>query len=191
MNLIPSLADKTEKSFISCEDLFTNEELIKIENIVDKLDFENATTEYNKSDISVRNSKIKWIFNNEDTAFIYHKLGIFGVRVNDQFYNFNLSHMNEAIQYTVYKPDMHYTWHLDSGVQGQLPRKLSMTIQLSDPDEYEGGDLEIWTGAKPEKMLRKKGAVVVFPSFRLHRVTPVTKGIRKSLVVWVGGPNFK
>ncbi len=191
MNLIPSLKDKTEKPFISCDDLFTNEELTKIESIVDKLDFQNATTENSQTDIKIRNSKIKWLFNNEENSFLYNKLGIFCIQVNDQFYNFNLSSMNEAIQYTVYEPDMHYTWHTDSGVQGQLPRKLSLTIQLSEPDEYEGGDLEIWTGGNPEKMIRKKGAVVLFPSFRLHRVTPVTKGIRKSLVVWIGGPNFK
>lgn len=85
MNLIPSLKDKTEKAFISCDDLFTNEELIKIESIVDKLDFQNATTENSQTDIKIRNSKIKWLYNNEENSFLYNKLGIFVFKLMTNF----------------------------------------------------------------------------------------------------------
>jgi PKHD-type hydroxylase len=62
---------------------------------------------------------------------------------------------------------------------------------LSDPEEYEGGELLLKTSAFPIKTLNKKGTIIFFPSYVLHEVTPVTKGTRKTLVGWVLGPNFK
>jgi PKHD-type hydroxylase len=71
------------------------------------------------------------------------------------------------------------------------PRKLSMVLQLSDPSEYDGGDLEFYVQSEPIKAEKKKGIVYVFPSWVLHRVTPVTRGTRRSLVMWIAGPKFK
>ena len=85
-----------------------------------------------------------------------------------------------------------YKWHLDKGPgEDRPPRKLSMVLGLLDPDEYEGGDFEIKTGVESQVLPLKKGRVIAFPSWTLHRVTPVTKGIRKTVVIWVGGPKFK
>jgi PKHD-type hydroxylase len=71
-------------------------------------------------------------------------------------------------------------------------RKISITIQMSESDEYAGGDLELWTGGKESiKAPRGKGVAVLFPSYILHRVSPVTDGIRKSLVLWVGGSHYR
>jgi PKHD-type hydroxylase len=64
-------------------------------------------------------------------------------------------------------------------------------LQLSDPDEYEGGNLEILSSREPTVIEKKKGLVSVFPSYILHRVTPVTSGVRKTLVVWTTGPKFR
>lgn len=85
----------------------------------------------------------------------------------------------------------HYDWHLDRGGLGIAPRKLSAVIQLSDPNEYEGGDLQLYVGSEPTNIKKQKGLVVVFPSFVLHRVTPVTGGTRRSLVAWLSGPKFR
>ena len=83
-----------------------------------------------------------------------------------------------------------YGWHQDFG--GLLSRKLSLVMQLSDPEEYEGGELQIMVGGeKPISINKQKGLVVVFPSWAVHQVTPVTKGLRQSLVAWVSGPNFR
>jgi len=71
------------------------------------------------------------------------------------------------------------------------PRKLSLVLQLTDPEEYEGGDLELMTSSDPIAVLKQRGLISVFPSFVLHRVTPVTKGTRRTLVVWACGPEFK
>ena len=71
-------------------------------------------------------------------------------------------------------------------------RKVSITVQLSDTDDYEGGNLEIWSGGDNVKIApRGRGNVVIFPSYMMHRVTPVTKGTRKSFVLWVGGEHYR
>jgi PKHD-type hydroxylase len=70
-------------------------------------------------------------------------------------------------------------------------RKLSITIQLSNSDDYEGGDLELLYDKEPYKLDRSRGTFLVFPSFMLHRVTPVTRGTRWSLVAWIGGKRWQ
>ena len=71
------------------------------------------------------------------------------------------------------------------------PRKLSLTILLNDPSEFKGGEFQLQTKNEPSTISLTKGEVVFFPSFLLHRVTTLTEGIRKSLVVWVTGPKFR
>jgi PKHD-type hydroxylase len=85
----------------------------------------------------------------------------------------------------------YYDWHIDADapVNG-TQRKLSISILLSDPSEFEGGELQ-FKGIEDQKVLTKQGSIVVFPSFIEHRVTPVTKGVRYSAVSWVQGPSFK
>ena len=84
-----------------------------------------------------------------------------------------------------------YDWHEDaSPPRDGMQRKLSVSILLSDPSEFEGGELQ-FKGMEDRKILTKQGSIVVFPSFIEHRVTPVTKGVRYSSVTWVQGPSFK
>lgn len=85
----------------------------------------------------------------------------------------------------------HYDWHMDSfsPING-MQRKLSISILLSDPSEFEGGELQ-FKGIEDQKVLTKQGSIVVFPSFIEHRVTPVTKGVRYSAVTWASGPSFR
>jgi PKHD-type hydroxylase len=74
---------------------------------------------------------------------------------------------------------------------GKSTRKLSFSLLLSDDDAYEGGDLLIHIGEKPQHTKRKKGTIIFFPSYMLHEVTEVTKGTRQALVGWVTGPAFR
>jgi PKHD-type hydroxylase len=85
----------------------------------------------------------------------------------------------------------HYDWHMDAftPING-IQRKLSISILLSDPSEFEGGELQ-FKGIEDRKILTKQGSIVVFPSFIEHRVTPVTKGVRYSAVTWASGPSFR
>jgi PKHD-type hydroxylase len=85
----------------------------------------------------------------------------------------------------------YYDWHMDAGPpQNGIQRKLSISILLSDPSDFEGGELQ-FKGMEDQKILTKQGSIVVFPSFIEHRVTPVTKGVRYSAVTWASGPSFR
>lgn len=185
-----------EEYFATWIDGFSNEELLKIEQIGDNRFLQNASVGgANKDkDIShIRKSKISWIELSDETQWLYEKLAFIARQLNGQFFEFDLFGFVEHFQYTIYEPDGgHYTWHMDKGFNGSAPRKLSIVLQLSDPSEYEGGGLELMTDSgSPTIMEKKKGLVVAFPSWILHRVTPVTKGIRKTLVIWISGPKFK
>lgn len=189
----PSIAipEETHATWI---DGFTDEEIDRIIKIGDKLAIRPAKVGGNNDvNTDIRVSETGWISLNPETQFIYDKLGYISRHLNGQFFDFDIWGFVEDLQYTIYKDnDSHYNWHLDrGGATADTPRKLSLVLQLSDPSEYEGGDLEIFVGHEPTKMEKKKGLVVAFPSFMLHRVTPVTKGIRKTLVVWLTGPRFK
>ena len=80
---------------------------------------------------------------------------------------------------------------MDIGPNELSVRKVSLTIQMSEDDEYTGGELQLLKGANPENLPRGKGCVVIFPSYLLHRVTPVETGTRKSMVLWVGGEHYR
>jgi PKHD-type hydroxylase len=82
-----------------------------------------------------------------------------------------------------------YGWHQDYGAE--ISRKLSIAVQLTDPSEYEGGNLQVKTSSEPQNVRKQRGLITIFPSYVLHQVTPVTQGSRQSLVAWVSGPAFR
>lgn len=150
-------------------------------------------------DDEVRRSNTAWIPPEEPFLWIFDKLaGI--VRRANRTYGFDLIGFTEELQFTEYEgAGAFYTWHQD-GLDGDLAvRKLSLVVQLSDPDDYEGGNLELFAVDEDEAddptswraRVRGRGAVIVFPSFEFHRVTPLLSGTRRSLVCWVGGPPFR
>lgn len=110
-------------------------------------------------------------------------------------FGFDISYLDE-VQYTVYDTKDFYDWHADVMLEtsNAFHRKLSVSIQLSEDSEYEGGDLELQCldeeNQLPKDIVRKKGTVIIFPSFLVHRITPVTKGTRKSLVAWIEGKKW-
>lgn len=173
---------------------FTPQELSDIEQMTSNLEWQVAATgQDDTSKISdYRKSKIKWCPHNEEWSWVYEKLHNMLVEANDAMWKFDLTHMREWIQYTEYYDTNSggYEWHMDCGQGVQNQRKISVTVQLSHPDEYEGGDLQFNIG-KHLTAPRIQGAAVIFPSFYLHRVTPITKGTRKSFVLWVGGEPYK
>jgi len=187
----------SEHPFVSWKDGFTDEEVDKLIEHCNTLKFDKATVgsdAENTTITRIRESKVAWLDNTQESGWIYDRMAYIARNLNGQFYKFDLYGFSEHMQFTVYEEDAnsHYTWHIDCGVgNSSPPRKLSLVVQLTDPAEYEGGELEIFTSNEPTKVEKKKGMVVAFPSYVLHRVTPITKGTRRSLVVWVTGPAFK
>lgn len=144
----------------------------------------------NAYDAQVRITNINFIPNNEATAWIFKRLDWLIREANKQYYEFDLNGFHN-VQYAEYYAENggKYDWHTDSsfGIESDSVRKLSISMLLND--NFEGGDFEfLWPG---NKLPLKKGRIVLFPSIFMHRVKPVTKGVRKSLVVWMQGPNFK
>ena len=118
------------------------------------------------------------------------------INVTSQKFRYNLSYI-EPLQYTMYhgtdQGDF-YDWHLDDSdhmKSNNLIRKLSFSILLTEPDvEHVGGNFQIKVNKDNSNIIMKKGSIVFFPSYVLHRVTPVTEGTRISLVGWINGPNW-
>ena len=111
---------------------------------------------------------------------------------NGNHFGFDGMTLSELAQYTEYNEGGFYDWHTDSDVVGTTEppvRKISMTLLLSPESEFEGGDLELMGVGKNAKL--KQGHAIFFASFIRHRVTPVIRGNRKSLVMWFGGPPFR
>lgn len=172
------------------KDAFTPLELDAIINIGKSVEIERAST-YGGSNPKIRDSYVNFLFPNEITGWVFQRIAGVISEINQRFFGFDLYAMEQGLQFTRYQaPGEHYEWHIDRGMQTGT-RKLSLSLQLSDPDNYEGGDLELWFGGEPMKASRERGMMTLFPSYVMHRVTPVTKGTRYSLVAWISGPPFK
>lgn len=141
----------------------------------------------------IRRSKVSWLDNTPETNWVFKKLAHVASSLNSQFYRFDLAGFGESLQLTNYDQSEQgmYGWHQDYGGNRTISRKLSLVLQLTDPAQYEGGNLQIKTGAEPQTVRKQRGLIAAFPSYVLHQVTPVTQGNRQSLVAWVSGPAFK
>jgi len=174
--------------------VFTCEEIERIKVIGRRIGMNRSETHGSGQNcLEHRRSFTSWIQPNEHTAWIYQKLTSLVLENNEKFFNFDLT-MLENLQFTYYNSSEEgcYKAHVDPNVWG-LPhnRKLSLVVQLSDPSEYEGGDLLLHDSHEPTVIRKERGMVVCFPSYTLHEVTPVTKGERYSLVAWVHGPKLR
>ena len=219
---------KTSKQFHYIEKYFTDNEVEKIIRHTEDVKFSEAQiggpneervsvkkgfSQHVKETSGVRESKrrtnIKWIEVTEDNEWLYDKIIACVHDANNYNFGFILQSI-EVLQFGSYdsKDLGFYGKHKDiyphhrKEVNMSNLRKLSVSVQLSDPSEYEGGDLilypEIEASMKSyhEKdnhyiMPKSKGTIIFFESDSLHEVTPVTGGNRKSLVTWINGPNFR
>ena len=123
---------------------------------------------------------------------MYDDINNFIQQTNRNHFGFGDIQIRETAQITEYIKGGFYEWHTDTTVDmGSEPpvRKLSMTLLLNDPSEFEGGELQI-AGVNNPKIM-KQGHATIFASFLQHRITPVTRGVRRSLVMWFGGEPFK
>ena len=142
-------------------------------------------------DTKTRTSHISWIpF--KKMADMYKDIEKIMKTTNGNHFGFDGMTVTEMAQYTEYPEGGFYDWHVDNDVnmQHEPPvRKISMTCLLSDPSTFTGGELEFMEKNKMPDL--KQGQAIFFASFIRHRVAPVKKGIRRSLVMWFGGQPFK
>ena len=140
-----------------------------------------------KPDSEIRNTRIGWIQNPKVKELVEYYL----LAANRNAFGFHVDYI-PAVQFGEYTEGSFYTWHHDIDWNGDsmYDRKLSIVIQLSDENDYEGGDFEFRYIQDPPNF-RKQGSILVFPSYNMHRVTEVTKGKRLSLVCWMEGPRWR
>lgn len=178
--------------FIYYQGLFLPHEIDNILRFWKEEDIIKATISgedtYNEE---LRKSSVMFIENIPKNDWIYSKLAGLAMVTNNERYWFDLLGFHQELQLTRYSEGDFFDWHLDFGAGEISARKLSMTIQLSDADSYEGGDLQFMINNKIVNASREKGTIIIFPSFIMHRVTPITKGTRQSIVGWVSGPPFR
>ena len=144
-----------------------------------------------------RITDIKWIRLNENTNWLFKKIIDKINAVNSKNFDLQLKFV-EDLQFSEYTEEKggFYSKHRDCGLKKSLDnyvdiRKISFTIQLTDENEYEGGELIFHLDKEEKKAPKSKGTIIFFESDILHEVTPVTKGVRHSLVSWVQGPNLR
>jgi PKHD-type hydroxylase len=143
------------------------------------------------TDTKKRVTTISWLPFKEMEP-MYNDLDTFIQKANENHFGFGDIRITENAQFTEYPEGGFYDWHMDCDVSmaHEPPvRKISMTLLLNDPSEFEGGHLELMAPGKFAEL--KQGHAICFASFLNHRVQPVTKGVRQSLVVWFGGKPFR
>ena len=179
--------------------VFSNEEISNLDQLVTQnYKFQKGQVgniELDTLDSTVYNNRdIAYLPPDNNTKGLYEKLEKLVIQANEELFNFSITQVTDLIHYVIYPENGgHLDWHMDIGKFQVNRRKLALTVQLSDPSEYDGGEFEIWFGGK-EKFItvpRQKGDVIIFPTFLMHRIKPITRGQRKALVFWTGGEPFK
>ncbi|MTK63914.1 MAG: 2OG-Fe(II) oxygenase [Methanobacterium sp.] len=186
-------------SHIKFNNLFSNEECDNIiellskkpfkEGLVAKKNDEVATIfsmDWTKRKVQTSYHEIskenKWIFDRMDLLF----------KISNKRFKFDIDRTKEQLKFIKYDTGSHFSqWHTDTGEFYANLRKLSMSVSLSAMEDYDGGNLEIAPTEIGDILRVARGGAVVFPSFRHHRVTEVTRGIRYVLVNWISGPCFR
>lgn len=172
---------------------FSDDDISFLKTIIAKYPEQNAQDGFG---YNIENKRISFAksINHQDNEleWLLERLTVMVQKANTAMrWNFQLGGFHEKMQYARHESEVggYYDGHYDVGKNAtQSSRKLSIHIQLSDPADYEGGELELYNiGPTP----KKKGFVAVFPSFLMYRVAPVTKGLRESLTAWMSGPPFR
>ena len=191
------LAAHFTDAFASLPNVFTAQEVASIiahgEAVGTAMAGFMAGTPRNNINNKIRITQHAWIDPAPETEWLYMRIEQAALAFNDRIYQFDITGFSESLQYTVYHGNEggHYDWHVDHGRGLPVQRKLSFSVQLSEPSDYEGGELQIHAANNISVAPKALGTVIVFPSYNLHRVTPVTAGTRRSLVCWTCGPKFR
>lgn len=194
--VIQNLREEIINPFIVMQNSFTTQQLDQIVEIGLNSQAHEGQLSDGDTNNNIRTCTLSWLMPTPENQWIFNSISNWLIDANASTYNFVIDQI-EPFQFTNYKEDRaeFYAPHVDL-VYGErsamTSRKLSLVLQLTDPASYEGGDLLIYVGRdKPVAVPRKRGAVVVFPSFMMHEVTPVRRGRRNSLVTWAHGPLFR
>lgn len=195
LNYNPNEASRITYPWCFKHELFNRQECKKIISYcgsLEKLEAGVGNLDKKRVNKEVRISDISWVEYNNDSKWFYNKLAIAIDELNQTYYNFDLTGFRN-LQFTEYdsKKSSKYDWHMDMFLGKDiehLTRKLSATLLLND--NFADGQFEFYNYDDDQPKM-SAGSLIIFPSFMVHRVKPVTEGIRNSLVCWCVGPKFK
>ena len=184
-------------ALVAWQGLFTDTELDAITELGDSLVLEKAELSVGGQGYeNIRSTLVAWVDRNPETEMLYRRMEDAVLALNARYFRFDLSGMAN-FQYALYggPEGGHFDWHKDYGRDpgdpAREPRKLTLSLQLSDPSGYEGCELQVRAGNKIDVAPKARGTLVAFPANVLHQVTPILSGVRKTLVVWAVGPDFR
>lgn len=191
-HLFAPASSSRRRQWVDWQDTFREDEIPRLVEYLDALPQSRGQIgREGKTDPQRRDNQVALVELDVESIWIFERLASAGTAINDRWFNFDLTGFCEPLQYVVYEaPGGHYEWHVDNGGTA-APRKLSLSLQLSRPEEYEGGELELFFGGQAVCAPAGLGRLVAFPSYAVHRVRPVRSGIRRALVAWVNGPEFR
>jgi PKHD-type hydroxylase len=175
-------------------DAFSGAECQRITEIAAGAQASDARLVGQQRDHNLRRAELVWLDDVPGTDWVMDRIIDLVRAANRSCFGFDIDGFDESAQVARYGAERegHFDWHSDIG-EGRLAarRKLTMVVQLSDPDGYEGGCLQAMPSAHVLEAPRDRGTATLFPSYLLHRVTPVTAGERHSLTIWAHGPGFR
>jgi PKHD-type hydroxylase len=184
-------------ALVAWQGLFSDAELDAITRIGDSLAMEEAELSVGGQGYEdIRRTQVAWVERNPATDPFYRRLEEAVLALNARFFRFDLSGL-ASFQYALYggQAGGHFDWHKDYGRDpsdpAREPRKLTLSLQLSNGTDYEGCDLQVRAGNQIDIAPRARGSLVAFPANVLHQVTPIRSGVRKALVIWAVGPEFR
>jgi len=179
---------------IEYPDHFTAEECASIITLAKAGTFADGELVGGARNADIRRARIAWLPEDENGAWIFRRLAEGVAEANRSHFRFDIEEFAERAQVAYYGAGTKgfFDWHSDVG-DGPLARrrKLTIVVQLSAPETYDGGDLEMNGSGHIERASRARGTAILLPSFILHRVSPVTRNERYSLTLWAHGPEFR
>jgi len=184
-------------ALVAWQGLFSADELDAIVHLGDGLAMEKAELSGGGANYeNIRATRVAWVPRGEQTEALYRRMEDAVLHLNARFFHFDLSGL-AMFQYALYggPEGGHFDWHKDYGRDpadpAQEPRKVTLSLQLSDESDYKGCDLQLRGGNQIDMAPRARGTLIAFPANVLHLVTPIQLGIRRALVVWAVGPDFR
>lgn len=184
-------------ALVAWQGLFSDAELDAITRIGDGLALEKAELSGGGQGYEhIRSTLVAWVERNAETELLYRRMEEAVLALNARFFRFDLSGL-ASFQYALYggQGGGHFDWHKDYGRDpadpAREPRKLTLSLQLSAPGDYEGCELQVRAGNQIDTAPKARGTVIAFPANVLHQVTPIRSGQRRALVAWAVGPEFR
>ena len=178
----------------SVSDAFSGADCARLLDAVAETPTRDAGHVRQARDHNLRRADLVWLDEVEGAEWVMDRMIALVRDANRAVFDFDITDFAESAQIARYGAERegHFGWHSDIG-EGRLAerRKLTIVVQLSEPDAYAGGALELMPGAGVIEADRSRGTATLFPSFVLHRVTPVTAGERHSLTIWCHGAPFR